>query len=463
MISYERILSMKKHILRTIALTMALLLTLFCAVSCANKGKTLMTLKKDGISVEISVNLYELMLSRMKGNLCYYGYTANGVKASESAFWSFQDKFDGETFETIDEYYSGMILDNCKTYLAALYLFEKEGLSLSAKAEKEIEERLSEILKTDGEGSKTKLNAVLSAYGVNYNLLKEAYILQAKVDAVQEHLYGKNAENVGPTVKDEFMRENYVHFRQIFLPSYNYVYETDKNGDVIYYYTEGEKKDRVCYDENGVIGYNEDGSKITDAKGDVIRFVDDGAFTKIAYNKVHGKPAYVMKSNSSEYQTTSMTEEELKALANRAEGLFESLKNSTNAEFEAAIAKEDTNAAIGTDYDDGYYLQKNLDYLSTGESNKYLSDIIEALDGLEDGGVAIVESIYGYHIVKKYPHTEKAYEKEENTTWFENFATDLVEKLFLEECDKLFADIQIKENVLAAAPTMKQVGINYYY
>jgi hypothetical protein len=144
MISYERIRSMKKHILRIFALTLALLLTLLCAVSCGGKGKTLMTLKKDGVTVTLSVNLYELMLSRMKGNLCYYGYTANGVKASESAFWSFQDKFDGETFETIDDYYCGVILENCQTYLAALYLFEKAGLTLSAKAEKEIEDRLAE-------------------------------------------------------------------------------------------------------------------------------------------------------------------------------------------------------------------------------------------------------------------------------------------------------------------------------
>ena len=455
---------MKKHILRIFALTLALLLTLLCAVSCGGKGKTLMTLKKDGVTVTLSVNLYELMLSRMKGNLCYYGYTANGVKASESAFWSFQDKFDGETFETIDDYYCGVILENCQTYLAALYLFEKAGLTLSAKAEKEIEDRLSEILRTDGEGSKTKLNAVLAAYGVNYDLLKEAYTLQAKVDAVQEHLYGKDAAGVGPTVKDEFMRENYLHFRQIFLPAYNYVYETDENKDVIYYYTEGEKKDRVYYDvHNGVVGYNEDGSKITDENGDVVYFAKDSDYKKIAYDSINGKPAYVMNEEGSEYKTEKMTEDELKALSNRAEGLFETLKDSTDAEFEAAISKEDTNAALGTDYDDGYYLQKNLDYLASGEGNKYLSDIIEALDGLEDGGVAIVESIYGYHIVKKYPHTEKAYEKEENATWFENFATDLVEKLFLEECEKLFADIKINEDILAQAPKMKEVGINYYY
>ena len=455
---------MKKRFLRVLALTIALLLLLLGSVSCGNKGKTLMTLKKDGVTVTLSVNLYELMLSRMKGNLCYYGYTANGATADDEAFWNFQDKFDGEVFQTIDEYYSGLILENCKTYLAALYLFEKEGLTLSSTVEKEIEDRLFELLRADGDGSKTKLNAVLSTYGVNYNILKDAYTMEAKVTAVQTHLYGKNAELVGPNVKDEFMRENYVHFYQIFLPAYNYVYETDENKDVIYYYTEGEKKDRICYDmHNGKEGYNEDGSKITDENGDVVYFVNDGTYQKIAYDKINGKPAYVMSADGKQYQTTKMTDDELKALANRAEGLLEALKNGTDAEFEEAISKEDTNAALGTDYLDGYYLQRNLDYLAAGEANKYLADIVTELDGLQDGEVGMVESIHGYHIIKKYPHTEQAYEKEENLTWFENFTSDLIETLFLKECEKLFDDIQIDDKILALAPDMKNVGINYNY
>ncbi len=455
---------MKKTILRTLALCLALLLCLGTAVGCNRSGKKMLTLKKDGISVSLSVNVYELMLSRMKGNLCYYGYTANDVTADHNAFWDYQDKFDGEAFETIDEYYSRMILENCKTYLAALYLFEREDLRLSDADKDTIEERLYEHLRADGDGSKTKLNAVLAAYGVNYDILEEIYTMEAKVAAVQAELYGENASKVGPTVKDEFMRENYVHFRQIFLPSYNYVYETDDNGDTVYYYTEGEKKDHVYYDvHNGVVGYDDKGEKLTDENGDVIYFVKNSDNKKIAYDSVNGKPAPVANANGNGYKTEEMSTEELKALATRAEGLYETLKNSTNAEFETAISKEDTNAAVGSDYDDGYYLQKNLDYLAAGESNKYLADIVEALEGAADGSVVLVESIHGYHIIKKYAHTEKAYEKEGNETWFENFNSDLIEKLFLEECEELFPAITVSEEVLATAPSMKEVGVNYNY
>ncbi len=457
---------MKKRILRLTSLLLALLCCLLAATSCSGNGKTLLSLKKDGVSVSLSVNMFELMLSRMRGNLCYLGVTANGVTADSPAFWKFQDKFDGENLQTIDKYYTDLIMENCKTYLAALYLFEQNGLSLSDTAEEEIEDRLFELVRTDGDGSKTKLNAVLAEYGVNYNILKDIYTMEAKVAAVQKHLYGDKASGVGPAIKDEFMRENYVHFRQIFLPNYNYVYETDENKDVIYYYADGEKKDRIYYDvHNGVVGYNEDGSKITDKNGDVVYFVNDGSFTKIAYDNVSGKPAIVMNKEGTQPETVQMTEKELQALALRAEGLYETLKNSTDAEFEAAISKEDANANAGTDttYDDGYYLQKNLDYLIAGESNKYLADIVEAMEEAENGEVVLIESVHGYFVIKKYEFTEQAYEKEENQTWFENFNDDLVEKLFLDECKKLFDDIKIDEKVLAAAPSIKDVGVNYNY
>ena len=164
---------MKKIILRTAALTLACLLLLLGCVSCSGKGKTLMSLNKDGVSVSLSVNFYELMLSRMKGTLSGYGYTANGVTADYAAFWDFKDTFNGSELQTIDQYYRDNILENCRTYLVALYLFEKEGLSLSAATKEEIEDRLNELILTDGNGSKTKLNSVLSVYGVNYDILKE--------------------------------------------------------------------------------------------------------------------------------------------------------------------------------------------------------------------------------------------------------------------------------------------------
>ena len=82
---------------------------------------------------------------------------------------------------------------------------------------------------------------------------------------------------------------------------------------------------------------------------------------------------------------------------------------------------------------------------------------------MQEGEVTMVKSKFGYHIVKKYAHTEKAYENEANEAWFENFNTRLIDELFLEECRALYADIKIDEAILAKAPSMKEVAPNYNY
>ena len=141
---------MKNRLLRLTALLLVSVLLLLSTVSCANRtGKPMLTLEKDGIKVSISVNVYELLLSRMKGTLAFYGYTANGVNATSDAFWDYTDKFNGTDLQTIDEYYRNQILGNCKTFLVALYLFEREGLTLSAAAEAKIEDKLRELVLSD--------------------------------------------------------------------------------------------------------------------------------------------------------------------------------------------------------------------------------------------------------------------------------------------------------------------------
>ncbi len=453
--------SMKKVFLRTSALLLAVVFLLLGSVSCAGKPKTLMSMSKDGVKVSISANIYERMLSRMKGNLCFYEYTAGGFTADKAEFWKYTDKFDGVNVQTIDEYYRATILENCRTYLVALYLFEREGLTLSETALEEIEKAMFELIRADGDGSKTKLNSVLAAYGMNYNLLQEAYTIEAKVEALQTHLYGENASLIGQDIKTEYMKENYVHFRQVFLASYTYEYETDKNGDVIYYHVDGEKKGQVYYDSGNGIPDERTGEAVKDEKGNVIYYTDTN-YDHIAYNEVRGEPVHKTNEDGS-YKTTTMTTEELDALQARADTLFAELKDSTNAEFETAIEKESEDVGDSNNYDDGYYLQKNMDYTASGDDYLYLEEIVEKLKTMEIGDVALVSSKFGYHIVKKYEHSEKAYENEVNETWFQSFNSDLIQSMFLAECRKYFSEIKLDEAVLASVPSMKDVGINYYY
>ena len=70
-----------KKVQRIIALALSVLMLLACLVSCASNGKALMTLEDKSVSV----NIFKLYLSRMKGNLASsYSF---GSSALTSDFW----------------------------------------------------------------------------------------------------------------------------------------------------------------------------------------------------------------------------------------------------------------------------------------------------------------------------------------------------------------------------------------
>ena len=458
---------MKKQLLRIGAALLALLMCALSLASCQNggllgKGKTLLSLKKDGIKVTFSLNEYELMLTRVKGTLEQSNFDVN-----DQNFWAQSDKFNGQTLQTLNEFYKDSILDNCRIYVAALYFFERDGLTLSDASLAAVEDMMNELILTDGDGSKTKLNSLLSSYGVNYNILEDIYLMQEKVNAWKIHKYGENAELIGAKIKQEQLQKNYAHFQQIFLPTYTYVYETDANNDVIYYYNDGSaKQDHIYYDvHNGIPAKTDDGKPLLDKNGDQIYYVKNSEYNKIAYDAINGEPSHVMKENGTEYKTESLGEEALKELSKKADALTTQLEGSTYTEFENAMqAENEKNDAIALEeYLDGYYLKKSIDYAAMGEELSYLSTIVKELDAMEDGDVTVVKSTLGYHIIKKYPHTEKAYEKEENEAWFSNFYEELIDQLFQEECRKLFDEIKLNEKTWEQTPHMLDVATNYYY
>lgn len=452
-----------KHIFsRVIASVLLLTLCIAALPACASLGEELLVLEKDGISVSISVNQYELLLSRAKGKLCAAQVTQNGTTAASSAFWEYKDKFDGTTFETYAEFYERSILNTCKMHLVAKYLFEKEGLSLSAEQEAEVDSMMEELVKTDGGGSETKLNKVLADFGVNYDILRDFYETEMKVQAVKDHLYGANASKVGNNVKHEYMNAHFVRFRQIFLTSKPYVYETDDTGEVIYYQTETGKTNRIYYDSaNGEAKQLEDGSFQKDKNGDTIYYVKNSNYTMIAYN-VKGDPHHLVNSDGS-YKTRDMTTEELEKLDARAKTLFEKVQNASTADFESTLVAESDGDTDVSQYNEGVYLRTDLDYSLMGEDSAYLADIVSALQEMEVGEVRKIMSPSGYHIIRKYANTESAYSKAENEDYFSTFNANLINSLFLEECQKHTDAIVVDEELLTTAPSIKAVGINYYY
>lgn len=447
---------------RILTAALAVLLLCLSLAGCSSaKGKTLLTLEKDGKTATLSVNLYELMLSRIKGALIGNGVTNNGYSPTSDAFWNVKDYYGGgEEMQTCGDYYSSLILDNCKTYVAAEWLFQSEGLTLSDAAIAEVDSKLEDLLNLYG--SKTKLNAVLSDYGVNYAMLREAYLLEEKVDALQEHFYGKDASKVGVTAKDKYLAEHYVRFRQIVLPLYRYVYETDKNGDVIWY-----KKDsslsKIAYNEEiGCTRTNEDGTPVTDSNGDKIRFWTreppvDGP-DHICYDTENGIRSY--KMNGSVAETEKLTAEEIEGVRKKAKSLLAELETVDDETFEARMAKVNEYPTGEDKYTDGYYLSVDVDYASAGDSVAYLSELVGKLKDAEAGTVVCVESGDAIHIVRKYAPTSEAYDLAENETFFQNFNTSLTEELFLQECRELFDFITVNDKILASATDIRRIGAN---
>ncbi len=444
---------MKNFFVRWVAFSLALLLIVPIFAGCSSKGKTLLTMKKDGVKVTFSVNYYRFLLSRLKGNYIDNQYVnESGKTADQAAFWQVKDTYNGKTVQTLDEYMREQILEDCQIFLAALWLFEKSDLSLSAEAEVSVEQEMADLLNDYGNGSKTKLNSILSDYGVNYDLLKEFYLIQEKVKAVKADLYGTNGSLIGTGIKDAYLAENYIRFKQIYLPNYEYVLQTDEYGNVIYY---DKDTKAILYDESGYLK-TVNGQPVTDSYGNKVRYNKD--YTAILYDAVNGLPMQAT-DESGDPMTESLPAEELATLYARAQTLCEELQNSSEDAFDNAIASEHAeNGTDATEFTDGYYLRRGTDYSAYGTDLAYLTDILSALESAEDGSVFLYVSPYGYHIIRKYAPAAEAYENEVNAVWFSTFTTDLIEKLFLEECAKYFGDMEQNDKVYSSVPDLTEIS-----
>ena len=443
-----------KHLSRPIACLLAALLLLLPLASCASSGgKALLTLEKDGVKVTLSVNHYRLLLCRLKGAMIAGGASNGGGNASQDAFWDQLDTAEGDdTLKTVDARCREQILENCRIYLAGLWYFKKNGLSLSEAAQANIAQAMDDLVANFGNGSKTKLNAVLRSYGVNYDLLRSVYETEAKLETVQNFLYGENASKLETNVKDEYLNAHYLRFKQIYVPYFTYETVKDANGDTIYYHPE---TGRVLYDENGYSHKDANGNYVTDANGDVVKYVSP-TDSRVLYDRDGGIVKYTEKR-------IALTGSDLEAEQARAQDLFSAMKDAPDSDFEAKIAEE--NGA--SEFTDGYYLIRGTDYsgleeLVEGELND-LSAIASLLENMEIGQTVKYESANGCNVIRRYQPTSGAYNMEVNEKVFETFADGLMAERFLLECAPLLPEIRVNEAVLAAAPTVKQSSPTNYF
>ena len=427
---------MKKSV-KIISLILCMVICASALASCS--PKTLMSYEDK----KISVNMYEFLLSRMKGTLAYYGYEVD----SES-FWMTIISSDGTTWE---DHFRETVKKQALNYIVADKLFDEYNLKLTDEQIKVIDDRLDGYVKSAG--SKTLFNEELKKYGANYDILREVYIIEAKIQVLKEHLYGKNGEKIDADTKEDYFNNNYVAFRQIFLATYDYVKDTDKFGDTVYY--TDEKYTAIAYDkQNGVTKIDEFGKTVKDVLGDLEYYTADG---KIAYDKKNGVIGY-LTNDDGDRVIMDLSDEKKNEIYNDAKKYANACSGDVTL-FEEYLSLYNEGESDGIIYlyaADGYYAAQN-------DSVAYFDDMAKKLVGLEVGECTVFKSLYGYHVISKYENEYGAYDDEDKKEYFESFYEELTAFLLDELCASYHDKVEIDEEMLDSIPEMYEIGANILY
>ena len=438
---------MKTTLTRRLLAVLLCLTLVFGAVvmtACSDKGTPLLEL--NGYS--ISSNQYQLLLSRVKASLYYAGYSVDSL-----SFWDMIIDSNGNTY---DQYFRNAALNDAKRYLAAAVIFDEEGLVLPQSYKDAIEEDIQEYIRDAG--SKSALNNALSSYGVNVDMLRDLYLLEAKYAYLQAYLYGEKGEKVAANVRHEYLTEHAVAFKQVLIRSFDYVYETDLNGDEIYYKV-GEnnaKVNNIAYDTIGGNPRQDEFDKtILDKNGDTVYYLPNGS---IAYDKKNGVRSVVYDANGVA-KTVKYSSEELAEHTAAAEEIMASVAKGDYAAFEALMEEYQISG------DDAFVTDGEFCFLYTTGDNAYdyLNDIADALSEVEEGTIRMVSSEYGYNVVMKYPIPEDAVTNSAYEEWFEDLTSRVVSKLFHNKCLPYMDQVTVNNEEFAALPSMKQIATNFSY
>lgn len=428
----------------SVVLCLALVMGAVAMTACANKGKTLLELNGH----TISSNQYQLLLSRVRGSLAYAGYSVDSP-----TFWEMVIDSEGNTY---DEYFRNAALADAKRYLAAAVIFDEEGLVLPQSYKEAIDEDIDEYIRDAG--SKSALNSQLSAYGVNVDMLRDLYLLEAKYDYVQTYLYGAEGEKIAANVRHDYLTEHAVCFKQVLIRAFDYVYETDLNGDEIYYKV-GEnnaKVNNIAYDiVNGNTRLDEYDKTIEDKNGDAVYYLPNGS---IAYDKENGVRA-VVYDEKGVAKTKKYSAEELAEHKAAAEEMMASVAKGDYAAFEALMEEYQVSG------DDAFVTDGTYCFLYTTGDNDYdyLNDIADVLAESEEGTIRMVSSEYGYNVVMKYPIPQDAVTNSAYEDWFGDLTERVMAKLFHAKCEPYMEKVAVSNEEFANLPSMKEVGTNYNY
>jgi len=425
---------------KTFCALLALLLTLTVLLSgCATRGETL--LKAGG--EEISVDVFQLYLSRFKGSLATAGYDVD----SES-FWK---TYIGTDNTTTSEYYTKQVFEGLRHIAAAMIIYDELGLSLDKDTEQSIEDWIDALIEEMGEGSKSHLNSILFPYGANVTTLRDAALIEAKLSALKVYLYGEGGSLIGDTAIESYYQQTYYRGYQMQLANYYYDREKDDDGLTVFY-TDEEFK-HIAYDTDGE-GVTKSGTK--DKFGDdvYVRTVDEKEV--VAYATEKGFPKYKYDSNG-EMIVKQYTEAEMALRLERAEEIAEQCIDN-EALFLQCMKDYSDNSRFNETY------APNGMYFSVGS---YTTDAIfttfsNELAKLEIGQLAVLNSDSGYYILMRAELDKGAWQNEANSRWFSTLRGLTLEYMLQQRTAEYLDRVEVNEELLATV-NITMVGKNFYY
>ena len=437
---------MKTNFRRIAALLLACLALVGCVslfAACANPTP-LATLEDH----EITVNMYQFLLSRVKGKL---GRAGDSVNSAD--FWNtIVDKNN----TTYDEYFRQAALSDVRSYLAALALFDERDLTLPQSEYDRIDAEMEDHLAAAG--SKSALDADLAAFGVNAKMLREIYVMEAKIEYVRTYIYGKDGSKVAANLRQDYLKDNAVAFRHVLIRNFDYVYKTDEYGDDIYYLPSenNAKVNNIAYDRVlGTVRQDEKGNIIKDTNGDNVYFLPNG---HVAYDTVSGVRSRVYQDGIA--VTKKLSAEELAANKAAAEEILATVDTEDYAAFESLLEE------FAVDETDFFETDGKLNFLYTTGDNAsdYLNDIADALAVSKVGEICnVYVSEYGYNVVMRYPMPDDAATNSTYTEWFGDLTDRVVGELFYNLCEPYLDRVKVDEEAFASLPSMIEIGANYNY
>ncbi len=235
---------MRKETARPASLLAAVLLLLAALTGCASKGARVMTYGRSAVTDR----MYHYWMSSYKGvfSQTYADYADN------DSFWE-KELSNGQT---VVAYLNGLVRDNVMRTMVCAELYDKAGGRLSDGALQEIDGLLDKLESTYADGSRNAFNALLAEYGINRDILREIYVMEEKVSALQDMLFASGGTlSLTDEDREAYCRKNYVHAYLIMIND-AFRYEKNEDGSFVRDETTGDLKTRALTPEEAEVEAN---------------------------------------------------------------------------------------------------------------------------------------------------------------------------------------------------------------